>query len=456
MKRALLILTLFISSIAWAQNVPQGINYQAVVRNGQGNLLANQAVDMRLSVLTGVNNPPIVTQYEEVHIGLQTNVFGLVNLVIGGGNQTGGLVTSFNQIPWGNGNTYLKVEAKQGGGQYVDLGTIQFFAVPYAFVAGNVTNGIAGPTGAPGTNGVNGATGATGPQGIQGPIGPSGSDGPTGATGAQGNTGATGAQGPTGATGDTGAQGIPGVTGATGDTGLQGIAGPTGATGATGGFNQPGTIGQTLRYDGNAWQANSNIFNDPNTNAVGIGNPAPFYQLDVVSHSRFRSNGDLGTANNSQVEIAAPQGGGNAFISFHNEGVVGAHFGLEGDGWLSTRGWSYGAGYAPIRSGNIQVNGGIQITGGGPQAGYVLTANDAAGNASWQPNSGGNNLQNLPTGVHVGLCIRNTNNGGSNCDAGLVAPITGWNQCPPNYTFQQIAARYNGLNERWVYTCIKN
>jgi len=64
---------------------------------------------------------------------------------------------------------------------------------------------------------------------------------------------------------------------------------------------------------------------------------------------------------------------------------------------------------------------------------------------------------NMPQGTMVGLCIRNTSSGCCNCNAGVKAPITGWNTgCPSGYSWQQIAARWEGLNERWVYTCIKD
>lgn len=64
---------------------------------------------------------------------------------------------------------------------------------------------------------------------------------------------------------------------------------------------------------------------------------------------------------------------------------------------------------------------------------------------------------NMPQGTMVGLCIRNTSNGCCNCNAGVKAPITGWGAgCPSGYSWQQIAARWEGLNERWVYTCIKD
>ncbi len=200
-----------------------------------------------------------------------------------------------------------------------------------------------------------------------------------------------------------------------------------------------------------------------NTGLVGIGQ-VPSYPLDVLNQTRLtRANGSLGVPNESQLELFNG-GAGDVFISFHKAGVWGAHFGLDATNWFSTQGWSAGTGFTNLRTGSLQVNGAIQITGGGPQSGFILQSNDAAGNASWvSPSTIVNNVNNnnnyniLPTGSHVGLCVRNTSDGCCNCNARVMAPITGWGSgCPPGYSFEQIAARWNGLNERWVYACIRN
>lgn len=199
------------------------------------------------------------------------------------------------------------------------------------------------------------------------------------------------------------------------------------------------------------------------TGFVGIGT-TPSYPLDVLNQTRItRANASIANTNESNLELFNGSAG-DVYISFHKAGVWGAHFGLDATNWFSTQGWSAGAGYTNLRTGSMQVNGSIQITGGVPQAGFILQSNDAAGNASWvSSNTVVNNVNNsnnyniLPTGSHVGLCVRNTNDGCCNCNAKIMAPITGWGSgCPAGYTFEQIAARWNGLNERWVYACIKN
>ena len=238
--------------------VPQGINYQAVVRDASGNQLSGQAVSLRITILE--NNT--ATVYQETH-SATTNGFGLVNLVIGEGTATQG---AFNSIDWVTGNYFTQTEVDvTGGTNYVVMGSQQLMSVPYALYAETSGQpGLPGPTGpqgadgatgpagpqgtqgAPGVTGAQGPTGPTGadglqgPQGVTGPIGPQGLQGVQGATGLQGVTGAQGAPGNDGATGatgpqgPTGAQGAPGTQGATGPQGLQGIQGVTGAQGLQG------------------------------------------------------------------------------------------------------------------------------------------------------------------------------------------------------------------------------
>ena len=70
----------------------------------------------------------------------------------------------------------------------------------------------------------------------------------------------------------------------------------------------------------------------------------------------------LGVGNSSQLEINNA-GSGAANISFHREGVYGAHFGLDTDNVFSTYGWSAGAGYTAMRVGNFTANGSAVLNG---------------------------------------------------------------------------------------------
>ena len=92
MRTILLSMSIVLTAVFAYAQVPQGINYQAVVRDGGGNELANQAVSLRMTILQ--NNTSTV--YQETH-SVTTNDFGLVNIVIGQGTVIQG---AFNAIDW--------------------------------------------------------------------------------------------------------------------------------------------------------------------------------------------------------------------------------------------------------------------------------------------------------------------------------------------------------------------
>lgn len=103
-----MLLVLVIAITAAAQQ-PTGFNYQAVVRNSSGQVLANQNVVMRLSLTSPDGS---ITYYAESH-SVSTNPFGLVTLVVGGGTVLSGSLTD---VTWGTGQQSLKVEVSTNGG----------------------------------------------------------------------------------------------------------------------------------------------------------------------------------------------------------------------------------------------------------------------------------------------------------------------------------------------------
>jgi hypothetical protein len=122
-----LVIMLFISAQLLAQ-APEKFNYQAVCRDSTGNIIANQAVDIR----TTIHNlsPTGFILYQETH-SVITNTFGLINIAVGGGTVVSG---DFAIIPWGNGEKYLQIEINTGS-MYQDVGTTQILSVPYALHA---------------------------------------------------------------------------------------------------------------------------------------------------------------------------------------------------------------------------------------------------------------------------------------------------------------------------------
>lgn len=109
---------------------PQGFNYQAVVRNSSGVILANQSVHFRISLLQGTITG--ASAYTETHL-VSSDQNGLVNFAIGKGTLVSG---SFSGINWGNGPYFVKVELDpQGGTAFVVMSTTQLMSVPYALYA---------------------------------------------------------------------------------------------------------------------------------------------------------------------------------------------------------------------------------------------------------------------------------------------------------------------------------
>jgi hypothetical protein len=164
-KHFLLWISIFISvNMAFTQSVPQGINYQAVARDGNGNELANTSLSVKMAVMSK-SGSTYTTQWEETH-SVSTNDYGLFTLLIGQGTSTGGgAQSSFSDVPWSSYDMYLNVSVDDGNG-YVDLGKNQLVSVPYAFVSGStVSGGATGPTGPTGANGSADAWSLTGNSG---------------------------------------------------------------------------------------------------------------------------------------------------------------------------------------------------------------------------------------------------------------------------------------------------
>lgn len=136
MKITTTLLLLFAEVCMLHAQAPQGINYQAALRNGSGQALANTNVTLRLGIYSGAG--ATLKVYEETH-SLTSNSTGVVNCVIGKGSVTSG---NFTTINWGSDQFHLKAEANTGGG-FLDLGTQQLISVPYALYS-NMSGSLSG------------------------------------------------------------------------------------------------------------------------------------------------------------------------------------------------------------------------------------------------------------------------------------------------------------------------
>jgi hypothetical protein len=121
-----LLLTLVVN----AQTPPNAFNYSAVARNAAGQPIATTTIGIQVTILK--TSPTGASQYSENHF-VNTDAFGLFNLVIGAGAvQSGSMAT----IDWSNDNYYLKVGMDATGStNFLTMGTTQLLSVPYAMYA---------------------------------------------------------------------------------------------------------------------------------------------------------------------------------------------------------------------------------------------------------------------------------------------------------------------------------
>lgn len=158
----LLVLAVITISVS-AQTVPLGINYQAVTRDNSGKELVNQIIQVKFSILSGSAVGEIA--YEELHSNVRTTSYGVFSLIIGEGTRLSGTAEGLSGIAWDEANQYLKVEVDFGQG-FISMGTMQFFAVPYALYAKrSLEPGPQGPVGPQGAQGPKGEQGLKGDQG---------------------------------------------------------------------------------------------------------------------------------------------------------------------------------------------------------------------------------------------------------------------------------------------------
>jgi hypothetical protein len=141
MKKVYLIITFFISIIAFSQN---GISYQALIINPSGEQLpgvnntnaplSNKLICLKFSILDSNSN----LEYIETH-KINTDAYGIVNLIIGTGNQIGGYASTFSNILWNNTAKNLKVDldVQANCTYFTEISNQPFTYVPFAYYAAN-------------------------------------------------------------------------------------------------------------------------------------------------------------------------------------------------------------------------------------------------------------------------------------------------------------------------------
>lgn len=133
LKLVITLSVFFISNYFFGQT-PEGVNYQATVRDASGNLMISQNV----AIIFKINQTTMggTTIYSETH-SVTTSAFGSFSATIGQGTATSGVFASIN---WSETDYFLNVNVDGN-----DLGTSQLMSVPYALhskTADNVKNPI--------------------------------------------------------------------------------------------------------------------------------------------------------------------------------------------------------------------------------------------------------------------------------------------------------------------------
>lgn len=131
MKKILLFTIGVILSISIFSQAPESFNYQAVIRNSDGSIKANETVSVQIDILQGSIDGSSV--YMEVH-DTTTSSTGLIILQIGSGTSSDDL----GSVDWGTGPYFLDVTVNGA-----NLGASQLLSVPYALyakTAENITN----------------------------------------------------------------------------------------------------------------------------------------------------------------------------------------------------------------------------------------------------------------------------------------------------------------------------
>jgi len=137
MKKIITICAAILMTASVFAQAPQKMSYQAVIRNSNDQLVANQTVGMQISILQGSASGTIV--YSEIQTPT-TNINGLVSLEIG----TGTTSDDFSSIDWANGPYFIetKTAVVPPLTTYTITGTSQLLSVPYALHAKTADNGI--------------------------------------------------------------------------------------------------------------------------------------------------------------------------------------------------------------------------------------------------------------------------------------------------------------------------
>lgn len=145
-QTALLLVVLFttVQSYAQVSQAPDGIQFQALATDANGHPAAGRVIYVKDAIIAKTATGTIV--YSET-FKVTASSAGIFTIVLGKGTYASG-VSSIANIDWANGPFFLNLKVAveptvpnagwNANNEYVDLGTSQFWSVPYALYAGNV------------------------------------------------------------------------------------------------------------------------------------------------------------------------------------------------------------------------------------------------------------------------------------------------------------------------------
>lgn len=135
-KVIILCVALFATLATFAQNSGLGFNYQAVVRNVDGILLANSNVTLRVSLYPG--QMAASPTWVETH-AVQTDMYGSFDITVGHGTRaTNSVAANFSDVNFASVYYWIKIEIMEGS-SYREVSYAQLPSAPYCEVAHNAT-----------------------------------------------------------------------------------------------------------------------------------------------------------------------------------------------------------------------------------------------------------------------------------------------------------------------------
>ena len=124
-KLSLILVAVLFTVIGIFAQTPNQFKYQAVLRNADGTIMANENITVEINILKG--SATGISVFSEIH-NVTTTAQGLINLNIGS-------INDLSVVDW-NADTYF-IKIKVNG---TVMGISQLLSVPYALTAQNVEN----------------------------------------------------------------------------------------------------------------------------------------------------------------------------------------------------------------------------------------------------------------------------------------------------------------------------